>query len=296
MAHNQVSVIIPTLNDPLIGQVVAGVRLQLGDAGEIVVVGKDKAGRIPTGDGIRFLDTGRPVTAPVARNLGIREAAADVLVFIDSDCLPQPGWLSGLLNRLTAGEEVVIGSVISPTENYWMLAYNISMFHEVMAHTRPGPRRYLPTLNLAIRREVVTEVGLMDESLPRGQDVEWGIRMALAGYQLTFEPSAAITHYPARTDPKTVWRFWVRSGRNMSRVRLRYADYYKTPAILANPTWVRLLSPLVAAYTTAGIFLCSPQLWRYIHTFPAIYATKIAWCLGAAQRAEGMTRQEEPGG
>jgi glycosyltransferase involved in cell wall biosynthesis len=288
----RVSVIIPTLNDPLIEKVVAGVLAQLDNDDELIVVGKDEQNRIPRSDRVRFLDSGQAVTAPVSRNLGIQAAQGHVLVFIDSDCIPQAGWLEGLLRRLAAGEDVVIGSVLSPTDNYWVLAYNISLFHEFMAFALPGPRRYLPTLNLAVRREVVTRVGLMDETLPRGQDIDWGIRMAQAGYRLYFEPSAAILHCPARTDPGTVWHYSVRTGRNLSRVRLRYADYYRTPAILANPTWVRLFSPLVAAYATSRIFLRAPTLWRYIHTFPAIYGTKIAWCLGAAQQAEETTLKE----
>lgn len=290
----QVSVIIPTVDDPLIGQVVPGVQTQLGDTGEIVVIGRDRAGRIPVTGRVRFIDTGQPATAPVARNIGIRASTGEVVVFVDSDCLPQPGWLSGLLERIAVGEDVVIGSVISPSRNYWVLAYNISMFHEFMAHARPGPRRYFPTLNLAIRREVIDKVGLMDESLPRGQDIEWGVRMALAGYRLYFEPSAAIMHCPARTDPNSVWDYWVRSGRNTSRVRLRYREYYRTPSILASPLWVKILSPLVAAYITAGIFLGSPQLWRHMHTVPAVYATKIAWCLGAAQQAKETLQNRKP--
>ena len=171
MLDEKISVIIPTLNDPLIDQVVAGVQSQMADAGEIVVVGRDDVGRVPVGIGIRFLETEQPVTAPVARNLGIQAATGNTLVFIDSDCLPRPGWLAGLLNRLASGEDVVIGGVISPTDHYWVLAYNISMFHEFMTHTQPGFRRYSPTLNLAVRQKVIQKVGLMDENLPRGQDL-----------------------------------------------------------------------------------------------------------------------------
>ncbi len=280
---SEISVIIPTLDDPLIAEVVASVKREMTDRGEIIVVGRDEAGRVSRNGDVRFIGTDEPVGAATARNLGIRAATGDWLFFIDADCLAQPGWAAGLATHLSKGESVVGGSVTFPTDDYWMLVYNLSMFHEFLTDKPAGPRPYLPTLNLAVQCDVIERVGLMDESLPRGQDIDWTIRMALAGYRLFFEPRAVIAHHPRRADLSTVWRYWVRSGRFNARNRLRYASYYGTPRLLAHPFWVRLLSPLVATYVTARIFARTPRLLRHAHTAPAIYITKIAWCLGAAE-------------
>ena len=281
----EISVIIPTLNDPLIDRVVSSVRRELADE-EIIVVGRDESGALSQREDLRFIDTEEPVTAATARNLGIQAARGNWLFFVDADCLAQPGWAAGLTTRLAAGESVVGGGVVSPTDNYWVLAYNLSMFHEFLSDGPAGSRRYLPTLNLALRREVVDRVGLMDEELQRGQDIDWTIRMALAGYNLFFEPRAAVMHCPRRYGLSAVWQYWRRSGRFNVRNRLRYADHYGTPRLLNRPFWVRLLSPLVAVYVTLGIFSRAPRLLRYFHTVPVIYLTKIAWCLGAASEVE----------
>ncbi|MGB5057754.1 MAG: glycosyltransferase, partial [Candidatus Promineifilaceae bacterium] len=94
-----VSIIIPSLNSPLIDQVVAALvgQAQAEVIREIVVVGKDEAGLLLVGGRVRLVDTGQPVPPGTARNLGIRAATADLLIFLDSDCLPQPGWLAAHL-------------------------------------------------------------------------------------------------------------------------------------------------------------------------------------------------------
>lgn len=284
----QISVIIPTLNDPLINQVVESVINELPSGGEIIVVGRDETGRVSSNNAVRFIDTGHPVGASTARNLGIQAAEGEWLFFIDADCLAQPRWGKNLTARLSKGEDVVGGGVTFPVDNYWALAYNISMFHKFSNHNPAGLKQFLPALNLAVRREVIDKVGLMDESLPRSQDVDWTTRMALAGYRLYFDPQAVISHHPCKINLSAVWRYWMSSGYYSSRNRLRYAEYYRTPRLLTHSSLVRLLSPLIAAYVTTDIFARSPRLLRYIHTAPAIYLTKIAWLLGASQHLKSL--------
>ena len=55
---NNVSVIIPTQNDPLIGTVIASVQKELGEGTQILVVGLDDTGLLSQMSTIRFIDTG----------------------------------------------------------------------------------------------------------------------------------------------------------------------------------------------------------------------------------------------
>ena len=277
-----VSVVIPTQNDPLTAIVIMSVQKELGDRCETIVVGRDDTHSLQQLPGIHFIDTGRRVGASHARNIGIAASSGQWLFFVDSDCIVQPGWAMALAGRMAGGAKVVSGSVTFPAANYWQLVYNISMFHEFMPHLPPSTRPFLPTLNLAVHRDVIHAVGGMDEQLARGQDVDWTIRMAMAGYDLFFEPRAAVSHHPQRSDFGTVWRYWQRSGYYNIRNRLRYADYLHTPRLMRSPPALRILAPLIAAYVTAGLFARSPHLLRYAQTVPAIYLTKVAWCLGAA--------------
>ena len=205
---NNVSVIIPTQNDPLIGTVIASVQKELGEDTQILVVGLDDTGLLSQMSTIKFIDTGGRVGASTARNIGIEEAKSEWLTFIDSDCIVLPGWAEALEPHLAGRPKAIGGGVAFRLHIYWQLVYNISMFHEFLAQLAPSQRRYLPTLNLTVHRDVIRDTGLLDERLIRGQDVDWTIRMALAGYELHFEPRAAVLHFPQRIDLYTVLRYW----------------------------------------------------------------------------------------
>ncbi|MCZ7670862.1 MAG: hypothetical protein M5U34_28770 [Chloroflexi bacterium] len=104
-----------------------------------------------------------------------------------------------------AGYAVVGGGVLPDGENYWALSYNLTMFHDYFSTTTPGPLPLLPTLNLSVERRVIEEVGLLNEALPRSQDLDWTTRMNEAGFQPYFWPEAAVQHQHNRT---TFGRFW----------------------------------------------------------------------------------------
>ena len=286
------SVIIPTLNAPLLEEVVRRILDELSTldantySSEVIVVGRDDTSFIENLDGVRSIDTKVPVGASTSRNIGIRAAIGEWLLFIDSDCLVQPGWAIAITEQLAGGKPVVGGGVTFPTNDYWQLVYNLSMFHEFLTTRDARRMSYLPTLNLAVNRNVIESVGYMDEELVRGQDMDWTIRMLQSDFQLFFEPTAAVIHQPTRSDLRTVWRYWILSGYYNSRNRQKYREHYGTPKILSYPWLMRILSPAIALVVTAKIYVKSPEYLRFITTVPGVYLTKIAWCLGASLREE----------
>lgn len=280
----KVSVIIPSLNAPTLARALAAVAAQDAPAHEVIVVGRDEAGVLGGWPAVRFIDTQQPACAARARNLGIRAATGDILLFLDADCIPHPDWLRRHAEQHTAGEGVVGGSVELAGRNYWAQSDNVSMFHEFVPGLPPSERRLLPTLNLSVRREVVETAGLMDESFPgaAAEDADWTIRIGRAGYRLVFDPTAVVAHAPARTAWGDVVRHWRNLGHNAVRVRLRYPDAFGTPAGASSAWWWRLLSPAIAARVTAGVYAKRP-LRAYWTSLPVVYATKIIYCWGAAR-------------
>lgn len=280
-----VSVIIPNLDSPTVDRAVRAVRAQRGldAAPEVIVVGRDAPGRLAGLADVRFLPTERPRYPGAARNLGIAAAGGDILAFTDADCEPEPDWLAAHLARQAAGWTVVGGSVLYDTDNTWTLADNLSMFHECDASLPAGPRPYLPTLNLSVHRRAVQAAGLLDPDLRCGEDLDWTIRLAAAGHQPFFEPSARVWHRPPRADWRAAWEHWRRSGSWMVGVRRRHRAVLSAPAWLASPLTVRLLSPVIALVATARLFGRGRPGRRHWRALPAVYLTKLAWCWGAAR-------------
>ena len=283
-----VSVIIPNLNSRLIDKTLASLFAQTSfdHIVEILVVGLDGPGLIAGQETVRFISTEVPVTAPVARNIGLREARGTSFAFIDADCIAGPKWLETLLSVQQKGYPVVGGSVSLKVDNYWQLCYNLTMFHEFLTSAPGGERQNFGTLNLCVAQEVVDRVGLFDERLARGQDTEWMLRMRRHGYELHFVPEAVVRHLPEATGLSRIVRLWYRSGFFNAQIRQDYRDVIATLPFYGQPLLLTLLSPAIGAAVTARVFIRNPRLLRYAHTIPVIFLTKVAWCLGASHQGK----------
>ena len=121
---------------------------------EILVVGLDEPGLVKRADPVRFISTGKPEFAPVSRNIGIRQAESDLLVFMDSDCVATPNWLQELVVCHNAKRSVIAGSVSLQTEDYKSLCYNLALFPDMLPTSPGGTRASVPSLNLLIARNV----------------------------------------------------------------------------------------------------------------------------------------------
>lgn len=281
--------IIPNLNSLLIDKTLSSLLKQtaLSRIREILVVGIDAPGLITPLDPIRFITTPYPVWAPVARNMGIVESVGDVLVFIDADCIPESNWLEELLFAYERGHHVVGGAVSIEGNTYWQRCYNLTMFHDFLPTRPSGKRSNLGSLNLLTSCEVIEDIGLFDESLRRGQDTEWTLRMRRHGYGLYFEPKAIVKHFPTELGILGLWKRWYMSGFYNASIRSKYRDVTANVPFYRSPIFLKLLSPYIGFVATLRNLVHIPFSFIYWNTLPMIYLTKIAWCFGAADNAIG---------
>ena len=281
-----VSAIIPNLDAPAVDRTVRAVLAQRGaHADEVLVVGRDAPGRMAAFAGaprVRHVDAS-PRPPGAARNLGAALAAGSVLAFVDADCEPEPGWLAAHLARHAAGETVVGGGVLWDDANYWMLADNISMFHPFAAERPAGPRPFLPSLNLCVARAAWEAAGGMDPVLRSGEDIDFTARLAALGHRPFFAPEARVWHRPPRASARAMLAHWRQSGRWMIHVRRGHPEWFAAPPWLYRPLALVVLAPLIAAAATWPIYRSGAAGARHPATLPAVFATKLAWCAGAAR-------------
>ena len=279
-----VSIIIPSLNSPLIAEVVSEVATQIPSdlSSEIVVVGLDEPGLV-AGTVARLVSSGQPTSAATARNLGVRASTGQHIIFLDSDCLPEPGWLDVLLSHLREERVAVSGAIRVTADHFYRVAGNIASFHEFTTAMPAGERPFLATYSLALPRRCFDEVGWFDERLPRsgGEDLDFTIRMRRAGYRLHFDPSAVVIHCPNRTTFLSMMRHAFLAGGNSIRVRRRYPTDFAMPAWLFHWSLMLACSPFLAYAATVRAALRNRDVRAHWATLPLMLMSRFSWCLGA---------------
>lgn len=283
-----ISVIIPNLHSLVIDKVIAAVLEQAAEVApvDVWVVGQDRYGKIPVHPQVHALVTPEPVYAGMARNLGAAQAvaSAEVLIFLDADCIPQPGWLMALLEAWQAHPEAgaISGAMLPQSDTFIQHCGQIANFHEFLHLHPPVTRPMLASFSLLVPRAAWESSGGFDPTLWPAEDIDFTLRLRAQGWTLWFEPRARVYHCPARVTWRQFWDYARRSGRYSLRMRLRHAEAYAMP-FWSHWSWAwRLGAPLIAALRTVQIYLHTPGLWRYLYCLPWVFLHKLAWCYGAA--------------
>ena len=292
-----VSIIIPTLNTTRLDEAIEGVLADARgrDDVEVIVAGLDRFDRRLGFDSVRFISSGSPVYPGAARNLGASIARGQLLVFLDADCVPRPGWLNALERAFSRGADVVGGSVSFDPEGYWTRADNAGLLHEFLPEWPRASRKYLASLNFAIRSKVFAAVSGFDGDLRSAEDLDLTSRLSKQGFNMVFEPDAVVAHHPSRTGPVDIWRHHFTYGANSAKVRLRHPDNLSAPWLLRWPLLLAVVAPVVALATTLRIICMEPPARIYWSSMPGIYLAKLAWCLSAVRGVlELQVRPDRP--
>jgi len=181
-----VSVIIPTFNRAAkVARAVSSVLYQpFGDC-EIIVVddgSEDHTGAVLKRFGNRILILEHPENRGVsaARNTGIRASRAPFIAFLDSDDY----WLPEKLSVQADFFRDHPGAVACQTQELWIRKGR--RVNPMKKHRKPTGDIFAPSLRLCLvspsavmlRRSLLDEVGLFDETLPACEDYDLWLRVS----------------------------------------------------------------------------------------------------------------------
>ena len=202
-----------------------------------------------------------------ARNLGWRAADdADLIWFIDSDCVAEPDALQTLLPHLDDPDVAGSGGSYGNLYPDSLLA---TLIHEeiVARHRRMPPDvNFLATFNVLYRRQVLDEVDGFDEALKLAQDADLAFRIHSAGWKLRFEIASRVGHH----HPRRLWRY-LRTQFCTSRFRIHLyrrhpgrakGDSYAGLIDYAQPPLALITVPALALSVTFG-----QPLWGAVPLF-----------------------------
>ncbi len=143
----------------------------------------------------------RPVNGgpAAARNTGLAAAGTPLVAFLDSDCVPRPGWLGALLPHFADPAVAAVAPRIVPHEQGrgWLARYEGASSTLDMGQrpsiVRPGSRvPYVPGAALVVRR-AAAGAGFA-EDMQVGEDVDFVWRLGRAGWRVRYEPAATMGH------------------------------------------------------------------------------------------------------
>jgi mycofactocin glycosyltransferase len=140
-----------------------------------------------------------------ARNTGLAAVGTPLAAFLDSDCVPAPGWLDRLLPHFGDPVVAAVAPRIVPyepdgaTDQNWLAQYEgVSSTLDMGAVpgiVRPGAKvPYVPGAALVVRAAAAREGDGFAEHLPVGEDVDFVWRLAARGWQVRYEAAATVAH------------------------------------------------------------------------------------------------------
>jgi glycosyltransferase involved in cell wall biosynthesis len=207
----RLSVIIPTLRRE--AYLVDTIRQVLDDNFndlELIVVDQSAGHNEPTTHYLESLKDPRfryfvvqPVSGVAAKNFGLRQARADIVVFFDDDLLLDPGCLrahyeayrdhpdiGGVAGRV-AQDGIPVTQTLLRFDKHALSGYlSFNYLHAEYTDTAPGG-------NMSVKRRKALAVGGFDTNFLRSQhreESEFSARYYRAGNKFYFEPKASVVH------------------------------------------------------------------------------------------------------
>lgn len=215
----------------------------------------------------------------VARNVGSRLARADLLLFVDADCVPADELVGAAVRALSDGASAVSGAIaLAPAAGPSARLRHLLEFKESLPSCPPRRTWMLPSACLAIRRDVFERHGGFPESRA-SEDWQLDWRMWQAGEDLRFDPSLRVVH---RTPAgwRALWRYSRLLGFHSGAARRRGGLPGQT--FVARPWLAPLLLPV--GRTVRAFGWCARHARRELAFlalyWPAYLAMASVWAFG----------------
>jgi GT2 family glycosyltransferase len=161
-------------------------------------------------------DSDPPLGPAKARNLGMKRAVGEYVVFTDDDCRPAPDWLQAFDQAIASDPAAAFGGAVVDDGTNGLFASTsqllITYLYEYQ-HGHPERKRFYCTNNVVFPRQPLIDAGGFDERfrLAAAEDRDLCSRWSEL-YPLRFAEEAIVYH-DQQIDLLSFWRQQFRYGR-----------------------------------------------------------------------------------
>ncbi|MEI2740107.1 MAG: glycosyltransferase [Chitinophagaceae bacterium] len=160
-----------------------------------------------------------------SRNVGLSHCVGDIVAMTDDDAEVFPDWVTQMRRVHSDYPEVgAVGGVVLGN-NTDSLVGKVADAITFPSWSAPQYVRTLPGVNISYKREVIEKIGLQDETLFRGEDVDYNWRVQQLGYKVYFDPAIKVWHYHRPTLKGFLNQHYM-YGRAYYLVRRKWLDMY----------------------------------------------------------------------
>ena len=208
----------------------------------------------------------------IARNHGMDNASGDYFIFVDSDCILPPDYISNLRKALENKYSDCFGGPDAAHESFsdTQKAINYAMTSFLTTGGIRGGKvsmeKFTPrTFNMGFSRKVYEKVGGFREMF--SEDIDMSTRIRLAGFQITLFPDVAVFH-KRRVDFKKFWRQVHVFG--MSRITLQ----------LLYPGSMKAVHWLPALFVIGSVAMIVGAFFKWWLILPLVFYILLIWIWG----------------
>lgn len=231
--HPLVSTIVIVRNaEKTIGRCLKSLLAQTVPCEMIVVDGssRDRTREIIKDFPVRLLISPPIHTYGMSRNIGVKNAGGEVVLFLDADDVVPPTWAETLIGYF---KDPQVGIVVSrkqapPSDNWFMSTQQRRWIHQDHVKDTAREERW-PKVRMSgsgFRRSAIISAGGFDENMFfGGEDRELACRIAAKGYRIMYAPDITVRIKPTSGLREYLKDKFFRAGLANGYIRRKHGRY-----------------------------------------------------------------------
>jgi GT2 family glycosyltransferase len=227
-----VSVVMPFAGDTAAAaRAIASLRsLDVGEGDELIL--SDNSGGVGATDGLLVVPAPGEHSPSHARNAGAARATSDWILFLDADCIPDPGLIDAYFSVPVDDRVGALAGEVVPAAGARTLAERYGAARNFLGQQAHLSHAFMPravAANLLVRRAAFDQLGGFVEGVRAAEDTDFSWRLQEAGWLL--EPRPARVEHRYRSSVRELRRQWRGYAAGRAWLARRYPGFTPEPAL-----------------------------------------------------------------